>query len=148
MRKKLTNIETEAWVGLVKSQQLLLDKVEAELKRHGLPPLSWYDVLLELDLKSAGKLRFNEIRKRVLLRKYNVTRLLYRLEGKGFVRRETCSEDGRGIYAVITKKGRDLRRRMWPVYREVVRKHFLSHFNANEINQLAEFLRRVRNLNQ
>ncbi|MDA2919338.1 MarR family transcriptional regulator [Desulfobacterota bacterium AH_259_B03_O07] len=148
MPEKLTNIETQAWVGLVKSQQTLLDKVEAELKRHGFPPFSWYDVLLELDLKSEGRLRFNEIGKRVLISKYNVTRLLYRLEEHGLVRREACVEDGRGTYAVITKKGRDLRRRMWPVYREGVRKHFLSHFNTKELSQLVEFMRRIRNINQ
>jgi len=144
MDKKLTEIETKAWVGLVRTQQILLDKVEAELKNHRFPPLPWYDVLIALENTSEGRLRFIEIGERLLLKKYNVTRLIHRLEKKGLVRRETSSEDGRGIYAVITKKGRKLRRAMWNVYYGVVRSHFLSNFNKEELEKLADYFGRIK----
>ena len=144
MKKKLTDIETKAWVGLVRTQQILLDKVEAELKNNGFPPLSWYDVLIALENTSEGRLRFIEIGERLLLKKYNVTRLIHRLEKKGLVRRETSSEDGRGINAVITKKGRKLRRAMWNVYYEVVQSHFLSNFNKEELEKLADYFGRIK----
>jgi len=144
MKKKLTDIETRAWVGLVRTQQILLDKVEAELKNNGFPPLSWYDVLIALENTSEGRLRFIEIGERLLLKKYNVTRLIHRLEKKGLVRRETSSEDGRGIYAVITVKGRKLRRAMWGVYYGVVKSYFLSNFNKEELKQLADYFGRIK----
>lgn len=144
MNKKLTEIETRAWVGLVRTQQILLDKVEAELKNHRFPPLSWYDVLIALENTSEGRLRFIEIGERVLLKKYNVTRLVHRLEREGHVRREICTEDGRGIYAVITKKGLKLRRAMWKVYYGVVQSHFLSNFNKEELEKLADYFGRIK----
>jgi len=79
---RLTKDETKAWMGLIKAQQHLTGKVEEKLKKNGLPPYSWYDVLLELDKAPGGSLRLNELGKKVLLNKYNVTRLIDRLEKK------------------------------------------------------------------
>ena len=144
MELKLTNKETSAWMGLVKSQQYLIEKVEEELKLNGFPPLSWYDVLLELDKAPEGSLRLNDLGKKVLLNKYNVTRLIDRLEKEGLVSRDACPIDGRGIFACITQKGRELRQRMWPVYFNVIKEHFLSQFNNDELGQFIECVERIR----
>ena len=96
---KLTAEETNAWMGLIKAQQHLTDKVEEELKRNGLPPYSWYDILLELDKAPDGSLRLNDLGKKVLLNKYNVTRLIDRLEKEELVSRDACPDDGRGKMA-------------------------------------------------
>ena len=37
------------WARLMKAQRLTLASVERELKAAGLPPLVWYDVLLEVE---------------------------------------------------------------------------------------------------
>lgn len=144
MELKLTNQETTAWMGLIKSQQYLIEKVESELKAKGFPPLSWYDILLELDKAPDGSLRLNELGKKVLLNKYNVTRLIDRLEKEGLVSRDSCPIDGRGIFACITPEGRDLRKSMWPVYFNVIQEHFLSRFNKDELGQFIECVERIR----
>ncbi len=143
MRPKLSKTETEAWVGLVLASEKLLAKVEAELKQRGLPPFSWYDVLLELHKSPTGKLRFVELGKLVLLERYNVTRTIKRLEKEGFVKREYSKEDARGVYAVITKKGRDVRSKMWPVYYSVIKKYFLSNFNKKELDDFLQHIRKM-----
>lgn len=142
--KNWTDSQTSAWTGLVKAQQHLLNKVEEELKKNGFPPLTWYDVLWELDRHPDGSLRLNELGKRVLLDKYNVTRLVQRLEEEGLVSRTACPIDGRGIVACITEKGRKLRNEMWPVYERTVREHFLSKFGKREIAELDKFVKRIR----
>lgn len=141
--KKWTDSQTSAWTGLVKAQQHLLNKVGEELKKNGFPPLTWYDVLWELDRRPDGSLRLNEIGKRVLLDKYNVTRLVQRLEEEGLVSRTACPMDGRGVFACITDKGRKLRKDMWPVYESTVRENFLSKFNRKEIAELNKFVKRI-----
>lgn len=141
---KWTETEADAWVGLVKAQQVLLDKVEEGLKKSGFPPLSWYDVLWELDRADGGSLRLNDIGKRVLLDKYNVTRLVQRLEKEGLVSRSQCPVDARGVFACITDKGKKLRRRMWPVYEKVVRENFLCKFSAKELHELKNLIERIR----
>ena len=140
---KWTDTETSAWVGLVRAQQYLLSKVEEALKQEGFPPLTWYDVLWELDRAPDGSLRLNEIGKRVLLDKYNVTRLVQRLEDEGLVTRNACPIDGRGVFACITDKGRKLRKAMWPVYERAVSENFLSRFGKREIAELGKFMDRI-----
>ena len=54
--------------------------VEVDLKRAGFPPLSWYDVLLELRRAGDDGLRPLEIEARLLLAQHNVSRLIERLE--------------------------------------------------------------------
>ena len=143
MELKLTREETTAWMGFVKSQQYLLEKVEEQLKLKGLPPLSWYDVLLELDKAPDGSLRLNDLGKKVLLDKYNVTRLIDRLENEGLVSRDACPVDGRGKFACITRKGRNLRKRMWPVYYNAIKEHFLSQFNKKELGQFVNSIKKI-----
>lgn len=140
---KLTPDETNAWMGLIKAQQYLTDKVEDELKKNGLPPYSWYDVLLELDKAPDGSLRLNDLGKKVLLNKYNVTRLIDRLEKEGLVSRDACPVDGRGKMACITPKGRMLRQKMWPVYYRVIKEHFLSQFSTDQLGQFIECIDRI-----
>jgi DNA-binding MarR family transcriptional regulator len=141
---KWTDTETSAWTGLVRAQQYLLNKVEEALKEQGFPPLTWYDMLWELDRAPDGSLRLNEIGKRVLLDKYNVTRLMQRLEDDGLVSRSACPVDGRGVFACITDKGRKLRKAMWPVYEKAVSENFLSQFGKKEIAELSGFMDRIK----
>ncbi len=142
--KNWTDTETEAWMGLVKAQQLLYRKVEEELKKKGYPCLNWYDVLWELDRSEDGSLRLNDLGKRVLFDKYNVTRLVQRLEEEGLVSRTQCPVDGRGVFACITDKGRKLRREMWPIYQDTVKKSFFSKFNKKELKELKNFIERIQ----
>ncbi|HKQ32601.1 MAG TPA: MarR family winged helix-turn-helix transcriptional regulator [Thermodesulfobacteriota bacterium] len=142
-RKKWTEHETAAWIGLIRTQQYLVGAVEDALGKEGLPPLPWYDVLWELDKSPEGNLRLNEIGKRVLLDKYNVTRLVQRLENEGLVRRVPCAQDGRGIFAHITPKGRKLRERMWPVYERAVSERFFSKLGRQDISRLGSIMGRI-----
>lgn len=140
---KWTETQSRAWIGLVKAQQSLVSKVEAELKKAGFPQLSWYDVLWELESAKDGSLRLNEIGSRVLLDKYNVTRLIHRLEEEGLVSRSKCPVDGRGVFACITDKGKRLRRQMWEVYEKVVRENFLTKYNRKELIEFKNFIERL-----
>lgn len=132
-----------AWARLLRAQQVLLERVEADLKQADLPPLEWYDVLLELKREESGRLRQFELGGKVLLSKYNLSRLLDRLEDAGLVRRQACKEDGRGTDVTITAAGRALQKRMWPVYRQAIGRHFARHLSTGEAEQLADLAKRL-----
>ena len=132
-----------AWVGLVRAEQALLSKVEADLKAAGFPPLAWYDVLLELSREPETGLRPIEIERRTLLAQYNASRLIARLEEADLVKREACPQDGRGQLVVITAKGRDLRKRMWSVYGAALSKHVGEKLSRPEAQQLAGLLAKL-----
>jgi len=143
MITKLTDTIIDGWASLMRTRQYLLDLVEADLKNAGLPPLGWYDVLLELKRAPQGRLRLNEIGARMLLEKSNLTRLIDRLEGEAYVTRKACDDDKRGAYAVITPAGRALQKRMWPVYAESIETHFASRLSQQEVTSLLGLLRKL-----
>lgn len=136
-------IAVQAWARLARAQQLLLERIEADLKAAGLPPLRWYDVLLELHRARPEGLRQFEIGAAVLLSKYNVSRLLDRLEDEKLLLRQACEADGRGAQVQITQQGRDLLKRMWSIYGVAITEHFSRHFSQAELKQLASLLGRL-----
>lgn len=105
-----------AWVRLMKAQQMALNHIERSLKGAKLPPLVWYDVLLEVERAGPAGLRPFELERAMLLAQYNLSRLVDRIELAGYVARQTCEDDGRGQLIVITPAGQALRKRMWPIY--------------------------------
>jgi DNA-binding MarR family transcriptional regulator len=142
MTNQLSESAVQAWAGLLRAQQVLLERVEGELKRADLPPLGWYDVLLELSRTEDGRLRQFEIGDKVLLSKHNLSRLLDRLEDEGLVKREVCREDRRGAHVAITRAGRALLKKMWPVYERAIAEYFARRLSSEEAEQLAALMRR------
>ena len=129
-----------AWVLLIRAQQVLLSQVETALKKAALPPLSWYDVLLELSRDPDSGLRQYEIGERVLLNKHNLSRLIDRLESDGLVKRQACDIDGRGNTVKITKKGMQLKQEMWPVYAKAIQELIAEPLTATQVRSLAEMM--------
>ena len=133
-----------AWARLVRLSGDLIDKVEAELKAAGLPPLVWYDLLLELKRVESDGLRPIELQQRMLLAQYNLSRLADRIVKAGYAERLACGEDGRGHLLRITGEGKKLLRRMWPVYRGAIARHFASKLSAAEVERLTAILGKLR----
>ena len=66
--KETLNAETIiAWAGFLRRSQALLAAVEGDVKAAGLPPLAWYDVLLELDRCDEQGMRPYELERVLLL---------------------------------------------------------------------------------
>jgi DNA-binding MarR family transcriptional regulator len=143
MSERQRNSVMGAWSRLIRAQQNALGGVETALKKEGFPPLVWYDVLLELERAPGGSLRHKDIEREMLLQRYHVSRVVERMEREGLLERQACPDDARGAVAVITEKGKALRRRMWPVYAAAVDRHFARHFTSREIEQLGNLLSRL-----
>ena len=137
-----------AWVLLVRTQQILLGRVETRLKEAGLPPLSWYDVLLELGRDPESDIRQYEIGERVLLNKHNLSRLIDRLESDGLVKRQACDTDGRGSIVKITKKGMQLKQKIWPVYAQAIQELIAEPLTTTQVRSLADIMSALLEKNQ
>jgi DNA-binding MarR family transcriptional regulator len=84
-----------------------LDKWLADTYRIGLTELR---ALGFLSQASDKELRVNDLAQKIGLNPSSTTRLVSRLEGKGYARRDLCADDGRGVYAVIDGRGEELLR--------------------------------------
>ncbi len=140
---ELTGIELGAWRGLLRVHAALVRELDAELDAAHDLPLSSYDVLIYLRSAPGRRLRMAELADSVLLSRSGVTRLCDRLEREGLIVRDSCTSDGRGLYAVLTDEGEELLARARPTHLAGVRERFLRHFSDDELRQMATFWERV-----
>ncbi len=128
-----------AWARLAKAQRQALAGIEQALSAAKLPPLAWYDVLLELE-RAGGSLRPFELEREMLLAQYNLSRLIDRLEKAGYVERRAYADDGRGQVVAITPAGKSMRRRMWSVYGPAIQAAIGAHLSPKQIDTLTALL--------
>jgi DNA-binding MarR family transcriptional regulator len=140
---RLDEVEIAAWARLLKASAKLTGAVERALKGAGLPPLAWYDALLELHRAGGEGLRPGDLEREMLLPQYNVSRLVDRLEGAGHVERLPHREDARGQVLKITREGAELTRRMWRVYRRAIAENFAVKLGKADAERLAAILKRL-----
>jgi DNA-binding MarR family transcriptional regulator len=136
MRELANKTVIRAWARLIKAQRLALTSIEQALKDAGVPPLAWYDVLLEVERAGPGGLRPFELEGAMLLAQYNLSRLVDRIERVGYVERTDCKEDGRGQLIAITDAGKAIRRKMWPVYAGAIETAIGQHLSAKQADTL------------
>jgi DNA-binding MarR family transcriptional regulator len=144
MARTLTDASVRVWARLIRVEQELLDAVEVALKAAKLPPLVWYDVLLELAREPDGRLRHRDLHARMLLAKYNLSRLVDRMSAAKLVSREPIDDDARGAYIQITAAGRAMRSRMWSVYGRAIAKNFSARLDRTDIENLDRILGKLR----
>lgn len=148
MSEKPSQTVIRAWARLLKAQRLALDSVERELKDAELPPLIWYDVLLELERAGHEGLRPFELERAMLLAQYNLSRLIDRIERAGYLERRACEDDGRGHIVAITERGKAIRRKMWPVYATAIETAVGQQLSARQAQALDDLLGRLIERNE
>lgn len=99
--------QMHAVTSLMRVQQLVLARLDAILKPHGLT-FSRYEALVLLTFSSAGSLPLGKMGERLQVHPTSVTSIVTRLEAGGLVVRRRHPEDGRAVLAEITEAGRAL----------------------------------------
>jgi DNA-binding MarR family transcriptional regulator len=132
-----------AWARFVTAQAMLLERIEAAFAAADLPPLAWYDVLWILENADASWLRMQDLSRKAVISRSNITRLTDRMEKAGLVARSDCPVDGRGTVCELTAKGRALRARMWPVYKKQIDTLFGKHLDSREADVIATAFDRI-----
>lgn len=136
-------LEVAAWRSLLLAQNAALRAIEVQLSAAGQIPLTWYDVLLELNAAPGRRLRMQELAARVVLSRTRVSRLVEELLRAGLVCREPDPADGRGAFAVLTDTGRSRLRAAAPAYLQGIREHFAHHLDDDELRMLRVALDKV-----
>jgi DNA-binding MarR family transcriptional regulator len=139
---RIPEAELAAWRAFLAAHARIVGDIEAALQQEELPPLSWYDVLWPLYRAPDRRLRMKELADEVVLSRTGLVRLVDRIERAGLLRREPVPGDGRGAYAVLTERGEEMLRRMWPAYARTVRRGFLDEV-GDDRDALREMLDRV-----
>jgi DNA-binding MarR family transcriptional regulator len=117
--------------------------IDAELARAHAIPLTWYDVLLELNAAPDRRLRMQELADRVVLSRTRVSRLVDDIVAAGLVTKTREEDDRRVVWTTITDRGRAELKATAPLYLRSIQTHFASHLTADEQAVVAAALTKV-----
>ena len=96
-----------------------------------------------LGRSDTGSARMGDLAEQLLSLPSRVTRQIRRLEQAGLVRREASPEDGRGVLASITDRGREVVAEALTAYSEAVRQRFLAPLTRQQMAAMGENCRRI-----
>jgi MarR family transcriptional regulator, organic hydroperoxide resistance regulator len=137
-----TSREQEAILSVMRTADALQTRVDAILKDFELTGTQ-YNLLRILRGAGSEGLPCREISERMITHNSDITRLLDRMEERGFVERERGGTDQRVIFGKITGAGlKQLREMDGPI--EKHGREILRHVGQGKLKQLIELLELVR----
>lgn len=121
----LTTQEQHAWRAYLRGSRLLEAALDKDLQSHGVQ-LSEYEIISMLSEAEGRRLRMSSLADLVVQSRSRLTHTAARLEKRGWVRRESCLADRRGVELVLTELGWAAVQAMARVHVESVRRHLVE----------------------
>jgi len=134
---------TAAWSALLRVHAALVPVLDAELQAAHNLPLTWYDVLLELNAAPEKQLTMSQLGKVAVVSRSRVSRVVDELVQAGLVERVPNPADRRSAFARITPAGRARLRAAAPTYLAGIERHFTRHLTEREAATIATALEKV-----
>lgn len=123
----------DAWSAFLRAHAAVVPRVDADLRAQTGLPLTWYDVLLELNAAPQRRLRMQDLAAVVVLSRTRISRVVAELEAAALVQRQPNPDDGRSAYAALTDEGRTTLRRAAPIYLAAIRRHFVAAIDPDHL---------------
>ena len=133
----------DTWGALLKVHAAVEPRLDRELQEAHRLPLTWYDVLLEINASPERRLTMGQLGSVAAVSRTRASRVVDELVRAGLVAREANPDDGRSAFAVLTPAGHEALRKAAPTYVAAVRREFTDHLTAREAQVLARALRKV-----
>jgi DNA-binding MarR family transcriptional regulator len=123
--------EQDAWRQYLRASRMLEAVLDHDLQIHGLQ-LSEYEIISVLSEQPNQRLRMSEIAELVVQSRSRLTHTASRLEKRGWVRRDACAGDRRGVELVLTEEGHAEIARMAPTHVGSVRNNLMDHLSRED----------------
>ena len=134
--------EQYAWREYLRASRLLEAALDHDLQAHGLQ-LSEYEIICILSEQPDRRARMSVIAEQVVQSRSRLTHTAGRLENRGWVRREACVGDRRGVELVLTDAGFAEITRMAPTHVDSVRGNLLDHLSRQDFIALGRAMEAV-----
>lgn len=121
----------------------LADRLDDQLQQHHDLALIDYQILSALVTAPDRRLRMSELAAHVLVSRSRLTYRIDRLVGVGFVAREECEDDRRGMWAIIDEPGEAAYRHAQLAHEAAIDSLFFDQISDDERTTLSEMLGRV-----
>jgi len=136
--------EQDVWREYLRGSRLLEAALDHDLQAHGLQ-LSEYEILSMLSEQPDRRLRMSVIAELVVQSRSRLTHTAGRLENRGWVLREPCTGDRRGVELVLTDTGFAEITRMAPTHVGSVRGNLLDHLSREDLLGLGRAMTAISN---
>jgi DNA-binding MarR family transcriptional regulator len=110
----------DRWSELEAEHARVREALEHRLQREHRLSLTEYEVLRRLSDSPEGHRRIQELAEEIRLSQSALSRLVQRLEDDGFVCRNVCDHDRRGVFACVTDAGRKAQAEAHPTHVSVL----------------------------
>lgn len=140
--KWLNPREMKAWRSYIIASRRLLEALDSDLDGHDLS-MADYEVLAQLSDAPDRRMRMSELAEIAMLSKSRLSHRMKVMEKAGWVRREVCSEDKRGSFAVMTEKGWRAIVKAAPDHVASVRNRFVDNLNVKDQEEMAKIFDRL-----
>jgi DNA-binding MarR family transcriptional regulator len=135
--------EQESWRAYLRGSRYLEEALDRDLQEHGLQ-LTEYEILSMLSESDGGRLRMSELADLVVQSRSRLTHTAARLEKRGWVERQSCLSDRRGVELVLTDGGWVRLNEMAKAHVDSVRRHLLDVMTPEEFSALGTAMAKVR----
>jgi DNA-binding MarR family transcriptional regulator len=133
----LSQSERDLWRLFSAVSARLQRSIDDDLREHAGLSLSEVEVLSHLVYAPGNRLRLAEVADRLVFTRSGVTRLVDKLESQGWITRESCDHDGRGVYALLTEAGFEQVERAAVPHVAAIRRLFLDRLDGDHATMRA-----------
>lgn len=131
----LNEREMRAWRSYIIASRRLLEALETDLDGHDLS-MADYEVMAQLSEAPNRRMRMSELAELAMISKSRLSHRMKVMEKAGWLKREECSEDRRGYWAVMTDKGYRAIVAAAPDHVASVRRRFIDQLSGKEQENL------------
>ena len=135
--------EARVWRGIIGLHQRLHPVLERQLIREGGLSGAEYTLLVPLSEAPEGLLRARDLARMVGWERSRLSHQVARMEKRGLVAREECSEDARGLMIRLTEAGRAANVAAAPAHVAAARRHFFDELADAELDVIGPALERI-----
>ncbi|GAA6524877.1 MarR family transcriptional regulator [Intrasporangium sp. DVR] len=139
----LTEPEQRSWRAILRGTRLLETALDDALHDSGLQ-LSEYEIISMLSESPSHRLRMSELAAMVVQSRSRLTHTAKRLEARGWVAREQCLGDRRGVELVLTPIGLDAVQEIAKVHVQSVRDNLVDIMTPEQFQAIGDAMAIVR----
>ena len=139
----LSDGEQASWRAILRGTRLLERALDDALDEPGLQ-LSEYEIISMLSESDNHRLRMSELASMVVQSRSRLTHTAKRLEDRGWVTREQCADDKRGVELVLTPGGLAAVREIAAVHVQSVRDNLVDIMTPEQFQAIGDAMAIVR----
>ena len=137
---ELSPDERSSWRAFFAVACRALDHIDQSLQKQAGMTLTDYEILLALTEAPERRLRMSELADQVFVSRSRLTYRVDRLTDVGFVTREECEDDRRGLWAILTDKGLDALDEATPAHHAVIHSLLFSDLGEGDLDDFVSVL--------